>query len=136
MKYYIGDLCYVLSRDDHDTLVGQVYPQLNAGGADYFSPRYGRLDLGGVPVWMLGTYYGDGVYPLTKTDTGQAIAQLCVDSGTLGLAPTSVCDQVKLEGVGKRLGTVVEIDLAPADVDAHENDGVLYFSNKYSVETK
>lgn len=134
MLYYIGDLCYVTGQD-WDGLVEQVYPQLDKGGSDHFSPRYGRLDLKGVPVWMLGTEHGDGVYSLRTTNSGHEVAQLSVDSGTIGCMPAPDWGLEKRE-VASRLGALVEIDLAPNEMDAHENDGVLYFSNKYSVETK
>lgn len=70
-RYWIGDLCYVLSDEDWDRACKDYYPDMAV-----------RLICG--EVAYLFTTYGDGNHP---SSDGR---WLHVDSGTIGIVPASV----------------------------------------------
>lgn len=81
-EYWIGDLCYVMEEDEANTLAG-LYDE--SVGAD----RFILHTVNGTPVIAMGTPHGDG----TVTVTGYGISRsLYVDSGNIGIMPTSVMD--------------------------------------------
>lgn len=84
VKYYVGDLCYVLDDATWQTLCTQLY-SANRSDNKYTFPD-GR-------VFWCAALEGDGRFPLRDGLTGETLAELSVDSGTIGM--------VKLEGLAK-----------------------------------
>lgn len=72
-KYYIGDLCYVLSNDVYDKVFG---------GAGYESGLYTGPD--NQFFLVDGTAYGDGAY---RSSDGKEFG---VDAGIIGICPVSL----------------------------------------------
>jgi len=84
VRYYIGDLCYVLDDATWQTLCTQLFSS-NRADNKYTFPD-GRV------FWCVALE-GDGRFPLRDGITNEAVAELSVDSGTIGMA--------KLEGLAK-----------------------------------
>ena len=84
VKYYVGDLCYVLDDATWQTLCTQLF-SANRADNKYTFPD-GR-------VFWCAALEGDGRFPLRDGVTDEAVAELSVDSGTIGM--------VKLEGLAK-----------------------------------
>jgi hypothetical protein len=83
-KYYIGDICYVLSSDVYDKQWGDKY--------DYSCGTF-ELSFNGVTAQVSAyrTTYGDGLY--TDAATGKMFP---VDSGTIGIVPLELCKETKM----------------------------------------
>jgi hypothetical protein len=126
--YYVGDLCYVLNRDEWDTVcLYDIDPEdpegfLDPDGYDLFKPGSGR------PFFILRTACGDGCYE------GSDGKSYCVDSGTMGIiAVDDISEKEKLkEAVEKGLGHLHETD---EEVFLSDYDGTLVFGELVEICT-
>lgn len=111
-KYYIGDLCYVMS-DDWDEVCDLTIR--DNGIID------GEFEMkGGRRFAMYSTKYGDGMY---KSNMGTKHA---VDSGTIGcILVDDIIDIPKFEVDGK-LGAVVTMDRS---FSTGSRDGLIVFGD-------
>jgi hypothetical protein len=111
-KYYIGDLCYVMS-DDWDEVCELTIKDCKVINGE-FEMKDGRR------FAMYSTKYGDGLY---RSNIGTKHA---VDSGTIGcILVDNIIDIPKFEVDGK-LGTVVTIDRS---FSTAERDGLIVFGD-------
>ena len=111
-KYYIGDLCYVMS-DDWDEVCELTIKDCKVINGE-FEMKDGRR------FAMYSTKYGDGMY---RSNIGTKHA---VDSGTIGcILVDDIIDIPKFEVDGK-LGTVVTIDRS---FSTAERDGLIVFGD-------
>ena len=111
-KYYIGDLCYVMS-DDWDEVCDLTIKDCKVINGE-FEMKDGRR------FAMYSTKYGDGLY---RSNIGTKHA---VDSGTIGcILVDDIIDIPKFEVDGK-LGTVVTIDRS---FSTAERDGLIVFGD-------
>lgn len=111
-KYYIGDLCYVMS-DDWDEVC-----ELTIKDSKVINGEFEMKD--GRRFAMYSTKYGDGLY---RSNMGTKHA---VDSGTIGcILVDDIIDIPKFEIDGK-LGTVVTIDRS---FSTAERDGLIVFGD-------
>jgi hypothetical protein len=111
-KYYIGDLCYVMS-DDWDEVC-----ELTIKDSKVINGEFEMKD--GRRFAMYSTKYGDGLY---RSNMGTKHA---VDSGTIGcILVDDIIDIPKFEIDGK-LGTVVTIDRT---FSTAERDGLIVFGD-------
>jgi len=88
--YYLGDLCYVLTKTQWDELMGQVID----GG---WGCRDGEFTVDGKKVFLGTTYIGDGTY---LDEIGNVY---CVDSGTIGICPAELMANTDKLELGKKL---------------------------------
>lgn len=96
-KYYLGDLCYVLTDDQWNELLEQCIDHKINQCYD------GEFLVSGKKVFMVSTAYGDGSYYDGDNN------RYAVDSGTIGLCPTSIISQEKLrEMEGSELGHIMD----------------------------
>lgn len=93
--YYIGDPCYVVRDEDWAKLLDQV---------NYFDDD--EQFYKGYKIMCKSTAYGDGMYD-AKTDRGELVGRLPVDSGTIGIMPLECIDVTPKEIMDKGLGVVV-----------------------------
>lgn len=111
-RYYIGDLCYVMS-DDWDEVCELTIKDCKVINGE-FEMKDGRR------FAMYSTKYGDGLY---RSNIGTKHA---VDSGTIGcILVDDIIDIPKFEVDGK-LGTVVTIDRS---FSTAERDGLIVFGD-------
>jgi hypothetical protein len=111
-KYYIGDLCYVMS-DDWDEVCDLTIKDCKVINGE-FEMKDGRR------FAMYSTKYGDGLY---RSNIGTKHA---VDSGTIGcILVDDIIDIPKFEVDGK-LGTVVTINRS---FSTAERDGLIVFGD-------
>ena len=111
-RYYIGDLCYVMS-DDWDEVCELTIKDCKVINGE-FEMKDGRR------FAMYSTKYGDGMY---RSNIGTKHA---VDSGTIGcILVDDIIDIPKFEVDGK-LGTVVTIDRS---FSTAERDGLIVFGD-------
>ena len=138
-KYYVGDLCYVLSNDDWDRYCAQYdwnHPYDTAGDEDgydeeiWLDPEKGGWDEymedDGTrpwrPCYTYGTAYGDGVY------TDQSGLQYCVDSGGIGCIRVDHANAEKLaDAVARGLGHIHEF--VQDDLNTGYHEGTIWFSD-------
>ena len=117
VKYYIGDLCYVIEDDMWSEVCILSFDPDNEDGD--------RLELeDGREFYILSTAYGDGVY---GGNDGKAY---CVDSGTIGaIRVENIRDQEKFaNAIENGLGHVTEFNY-DLDNDVCNEDGTLYFGS-------
>lgn len=111
-KYYIGDLCYVMS-DDWDEVC-----ELTIKDSKVINGEFEMKD--GRRFAMYSTKYGDGLY---RSNMGTKHA---VDSGTIGcILVDDIIDIPKFE-IEDKLGTVVTIDRS---FSTAERDGLIVFGD-------
>ena len=111
-KYYIGDICYVMS-DDWDEVCDLTIKDSKVINGE-FEMKDGRR------FAMYSTKYGDGLY---RSNMGTKHA---VDSGTIGcILVDDIIDIPKFE-VEDKLGTVVTIDRS---FGTGERDGLIVFGD-------
>ena len=111
-KYYIGDLCYVMS-DDWDEVC-----ELTIKDSKVINGEFEMKD--GRRFAMYSTKYGDGLY---RSNMGTKHA---VDSGTIGcILVDDIIDIPKFE-IDDKLGTVVTIDRS---FSTGERDGLIVFGD-------
>lgn len=103
--YYVGDLCYVLSDEDYDSLVD--ISNVNCQWE-------GRLK--GYPFFIGRTKYGDGVYVDNDND------EYFVDSGTIGIVPEEMIDSNNRAD----LGQIIEFS---SEFEVSYDDGVFQFGD-------
>jgi hypothetical protein len=115
VKYYIGDLCYVMSDE-----WSEVCDAFFTGDND--DSIYELED--GRAFFMLNTAYGDGQY---NDQNGLPYA---VDSGSIGAIKVDDIRGTELASVLERgLGHVHEFPYELTDLDVESNNGVLYFGD-------
>lgn len=140
--YYIGDLCYVLTDDEWDTLCAQVPSKLEMledlesedGYDNEFFLDVDKLTAYAVsldsddyeaarPFVCFSTAYGDGCY---EDLDGNSYA---VDSGTIGMIDVRyISDSAKLErAVQSGLGHLVETDSPIDPSECSYDEGVITF---------
>jgi hypothetical protein len=113
-KYYIGDLCYVMSEEWED-----VCDAFYSGDDE---PLYELKD--GRTFFMLNTAYGDGQY---NDQNGLPYA---VDSGSIGAIKVDDIRGSKLAGVLERgLGHVHEFPYELTGLDVEDTNGILCFAD-------
>jgi hypothetical protein len=113
VRYYVGDLCYVLNTDDWFDLCSAT------GDPDNVDDTGSELPDGRFFIYM-PTAYGDGCY------NDQNGLSYCVDSGGIGAIRTDYADPEKLaDAVTHGLGHVLEFPCELDGMDAFEADGVL-----------
>lgn len=113
-KYYIGDPCYVVPNN----LWGKLIDSTGCFGLNLENVENwndGKFFYRGLPCFVNGTAYGDGVY---YDGNGTKYG---VDAGLLGIMPVEVCKKS-----GLKLGRVVEIS-EPFEV--WEDDGIFHFGH-------
>ncbi len=113
VRYYVGDLCYVLDTDDWFDLCNATWDEDNVGDTGFELPD-GRFFI------YMRTAYGDGQY------NDQAGLPYCVDSGGIGAIRTDYANPEELaDAVSRGLGHVHEFPCELDGMDAFEADGVL-----------
>jgi len=133
--FFVGDLAYVLNRDEWDTvcLFDGFYPSSDPDDVDpegYLDPENASLDdpKAGRPFYILKTAFGDGIY------RGSDGREYSVDSGTIGCIRVSDIVEVdKLrETLEKGLGHLHEFDedfcFGSVGYDPADNS-LLYFAD-------
>ena len=104
-KYYIGDLCYVLTKREW-------------GKVCEFNDDNGFLNLGKKQIWLSGTKDGDGIYKCGETD-------ISVDSGTIGIISIDFLSKKTIKAVqSNNLGLITYIE---QDFEPSEHTGVFLF---------
>ena len=131
--YYVGDLCYVVSDDEWDTVCAEMskFEEYDPDDEDSVQECEGYLDTDNYdyrnpdaakPFWIFSTAYGDGCY---LDGDGNAYS---VDSGTIGMIDVRYLDSKKLQSVVEReLGHLHTFERR---IEAWENaneDGTLVF---------
>lgn len=93
--FYFGDPCYVMSQEDYDELLDQMYKNDNE------SARMGKFTINGHEMIVDDTAYGDGVYSGRNESYG-------VDAGMLGVIPLELVkkDPTNMGWVCKETGEV------------------------------
>ena len=120
--FYVGDLCYVLTRDEWDTVCLYDFdPDDNEG---FLEPeKFSWTDYQAArPFEMMRTACGDGCYE------GSDGKSYCVDSGSIGrIAVDCISDKAKLaETLEKGLGHLHEFD---EEDGCGDEDGLLWFGS-------
>lgn len=106
-KYYIGDLCYVLSDPIYETIFGKL--------GFWESGHYVEKEHPENFFFLNHTAYGDGTYPASDGNS------FSVDAGIIGICPVSMMDK---DDGGGRVYTFKN------SVDCHFNNGVFLFKEK------
>lgn len=140
-KYYIGDLCYVLSSDDWFTYCAAYGASSDEDGYDpeiWLAPEEGEWEAyladDGKEPWRpcfaFNTAYGDGCY------TDQNGLKYSVDSGGIGCIRVDHANAEKLaDAVARGLGHIHEFEELPS---MGEEDGVIWFvdhTNQVEINT-
>lgn len=108
-RYYVGDLCYVMSERWIE--VCSLYDD-----NDYENGEYTLLDA--TQIAMYDTKYGDGTYK------DQYNSKYSVDSGTIGCILVSSLANESLTGL--KLGNIVEF---PSEFSTSSNGGIIYIGH-------
>ena len=111
-KYYIGDLCYVLSNEDWDEVC-----ELTINGYECISGEFQFKD--GRQFAMYNTKYGDGVY---KDQFGN---EYSVDSGSIGCILVEHITKREYDNL-EELGNIVDM---VHDFDTCSSDGLIKISS-------
>ena len=98
--FYIGDICYVLNRENYDKVWG---------GAEYKDGQY-TVPETGYNFIVAGTAWGDGIY---EDNDGR---EYPVDAGNIGLVPLELCERPHTDN-----GRVIS---EPGDATYTAEDGV------------
>lgn len=112
-EYYLGDPCYILSTEDYQEVIRQI-----------FSPKSDskKFFLRGKEGMIFQTLYGDGVFH-------SSVGSVYVDSGTVGLVPEELAISGKHSlGFCHLLEFINEFECKDTP------DGVMYFG-PYKVDT-
>lgn len=78
--YYVGDLCYVMSREEWDQLHPMLFPTRDSSMVE------GEHEINGKKIAIYGTAHGDGSYD------DQHYNEYGVDSGSIGCILVSDAD--------------------------------------------
>ena len=114
-KYYIGDLCYVLS-DRWDEVCDQIIFERECKDGEFHLPKEPKIAFA-----SYGTAHGDGGY------YDQNEKEYAVDSGTIGCVSIEYLDETILKDVASReLG---HIHIFEQDFKTSSNDGILVFGD-------
>jgi hypothetical protein len=111
-KYYIGDLCYVLSNEDWDEVC-----ELTINGNECLSGEFQFKD--GRPFAMYNTKYGDGVY---RDQFGN---EYSVDSGTIGCILVDHITKREYDNLNE-LGNIVDME---HEFDTCSSNGLIKISS-------
>jgi hypothetical protein len=117
VRYYVGDLCYVMN-DEWDEVCDRFFPPDSVGGVD------GEFQLAdGRKFFSLSTMYGDGTY---RDNFGRAYG---VDAGLIGAIKVDDIRDPDFEKVIARgYAHIVEFSSELQDFDVSSNDyGTLRF---------
>lgn len=104
-KYYVGDLCYIMSHEDWKSFLGHT---------SYESGEFNLPE--GYKVAIYRTAYGDGEYFDKEKNN------YCVDSGTIGCIPLSKMGGLKYA----EYGCVHHFDKS---FETGYKKGIIYFGN-------
>ena len=121
-KYYIGDLCYVMTDDEWSECVDLFFPPNNQGFPQSVEGEFQLKD--GRRFASFSTAYGDGTYR-SNLNTFHS-----VDSGSIGCIRVEDIRANKYEDI-ESLGAIVEFD-QPFEVS--EDQGLLVFGH-VEIET-
>jgi hypothetical protein len=122
-KYFIGDLCYVLSDEWSDVCDVTLAPTVDPEEDFFFELEDGRS------FHMISTAYGDGVYYDQKGNSYP------VDSGTIGAIKVENLDPAVLaDALERGLGAVHEFPYELLELDAELERGILHFGD-VSIDT-
>jgi hypothetical protein len=130
-KYYVGDLCYVMTNDEWEEVCDMIAPPFTGMGVPPSTDETeGKLQLAdGRKFAIYSTAYGDGIY---SDNYGRSY---CVDSGTLGIIKVEDIRYPEFnEETILRMGQIVEL---PADFDSissQSEDGQILFDT-VAIET-
>lgn len=102
-KYYVGDLCYVISDDNWDKLLDET---------NYLEDE--NISYKGFPIWCNNTAYGDGSF---KDNKGRNYS---VDAGIIGVMPVEAMDETSSGG------NIIEFE---TDFEADYCDGTFYIGD-------
>ena len=108
-KYYIGDLCYVVSDDNWDKLLDET---------NYLEDK--NISYKEFPIWCNSTSYGDGTY------TDREGREYSVDAGIIGVMPVEAMDQTS-DG-----GNIIEFK---NDFETDYCDGI-FFIGDITINTR
>lgn len=108
-RYYVGDLCYVMSDEQWEEVC-----ELTIDGNNCLEGIFTMKD--GTRFAMYSTEYGDGRYPDLEGN------QYSVDSGTIGCVLVSSAK--KDPDIG--LGNVIEF---PEEFETRRNRGTIHFGH-------
>ena len=123
VKYFIGDLCYVLNDEWGEVCSITLAPTVDPEEDFFFELADGRT------FHMIGTAYGDGVY---NDQFGNCYP---VDSGTIGAIRVDALDPVVLaEALENRLGAVHEFPYELGAFDAELENGLITF-DRVTIDT-
>jgi hypothetical protein len=120
-KYYVGDLCYVMSNDEWKEICGLLFEGRNDYGVNQgeFTMKDGRR------IASYHTAYGDGVYE-SNIHTSHS-----VDSGGIGCILVSDIEADKYEDI-QELGAIVDFAV---NFPTSNEDGEIQFGH-VSINTK
>lgn len=118
VKYYVGDLCYVIEDDVWGEVCELSFDPLNDAG-DLLELADGRQ------FFIMNTAYGDGFYSDAEGRT------YGVDSGTIGaIKVADIVEYVKMADIIERgLGQIIEFPYELEQGDVFYDDGTLCFGD-------
>lgn len=119
-KYYVGDLCYVMTDDEWDEVCGLLFEGRNDHGVNQgeFVMKDGRR------FASYHTAYGDGRYQSNMN------TEHCVDSGGIGCILVDDIKASKYEDL-REFGAIVDF---PVEFVTDNEDGQLQFG-RMLIET-
>jgi hypothetical protein len=114
-KYYVGDLCYVMTDDEWNEMCGLFFAGRSGNGCNEgeFTLKDGRR------VANYNTKYGDGRYESNMN------TQHSVDSGGIGCIVIYDITASKYEDL-REFGAIVDFE---SDFVTSKEDGVIQFGN-------
>lgn len=119
-KYYVGDLCYVMTDEQWDEVCKLMFPYPDSG-PNFNKAVHGFFRLNdGTEFCIYGTAYGDGVY---VDGHGR---EYYVDSGTLGCVNTKRLKKSLIKKAPTSGSHVVEMRV---DFQTAERDGQIRFGH-------
>lgn len=126
-KYYIGDPCYLISKDEDWKKVGE---DTGWFGFDSVAPGYddGIFQWNGRTCFASGTAYGDGLYYVTPHEE-YGDYEIGVDAGLIGIIPYK---NDKLDNFAPVLSMIVDFE---KDFEVWEKDGIFHFG-KIKINTR
>lgn len=120
--YYIGDLCYVVGRENHDAWMDFLKPFFTLTEPNDCAG--GEVSYRGKQGFMAYTKYGDGTYH-------DGLYEYPVDAGSIGALPIDVLDVPVAEA--ETCGRIVTFD---RPFTCHrDSNGVFTFGNVVTIDT-
>ncbi len=110
--YYIGDLCYIMHKDNlwYDFLA--ITEQMDSKGRMTYAD--GFFEFKGYHCGWHGTKYGDGSYHASSRGNINLVGECPVDSGTIGIMPFAF----------------IKMYNTPEEVEAMMTDGIVHIFDK------